>query len=347
LLERLIERDRLVLIAGLIIVIALSWVWLLLGAGMEMNAFQMTGQIAGKSNMAATTPGMDMAMQRAAWSVGYAALMFSMWWVMMIAMMLPSAAPMLLLFARINSKNKAKGAAAKTPVAPTGVFAVGYLIAWGGFSLVATGLQWGLERSGLLSNMLSTTNAWLGAGILIAAGLWQLTPLKAVCLRHCRSPLGFLMAQWRPGWGGGDADGIALRIVLSGVLLVSDGAAVFRWRHEPVLDRGSRGLRTDRKTGALRRTLRPCVGCCSDCLGRLFGGSGRLAGSRNSRNTRLSSSYLRRWVSNSPKPNNRYCRILVSRLRGNDELSNISFWLLVRASPRTAPISLCATISES
>jgi predicted metal-binding membrane protein len=192
-LEQVIERDRIVLVAGLVLVIAMSWVWLLLGAGMDMNAFQMS-ELPDKP--------MKMAMQPAAWTPGYAALMFSMWWVMMIAMMLPSAAPMLLLFARINSKNKAKGAAAKTPVAPTGVFAAGYLIAWGGFSLVATGLQWGLERSGLLSNMLSTTNAWLGAGILIAAGLWQLTPIKAVCLRYCRSPLGYLMSQWRPGWGG-------------------------------------------------------------------------------------------------------------------------------------------------
>ena len=65
--------------------------------------------------------------------------------------------------------------------------------------MLAAGLQWGLERTKLLSPMLETTNMWLGAGILAAAGLWQLTPIKRVCLQHCRSPLRFLLGRWRPG----------------------------------------------------------------------------------------------------------------------------------------------------
>jgi predicted metal-binding membrane protein len=185
LLEALIRRDRLVLVAGMLVVSALAWVWLVLGAGMDMSAIEMT-------RMA----GMDgWMMQPAVWTPVYALLMVSMWWVMMVAMMLPSAAPMLLLFARVNRKDKAAG----PPLMPTGAFAIGYLIAWGGFSVMAAGLQWAFEATRLMSPMLQTANVWLGAAILVGAGLWQLTPLKAMCLRHCRSPLGFLMNNWRTG----------------------------------------------------------------------------------------------------------------------------------------------------
>jgi predicted metal-binding membrane protein len=160
---------------------------LVLGAGTDMTAIEMT-------RMA----GMDgWMMQPAVWTPAYAVLMVSMWWVMMVAMMLPSAAPMLLLFARINRNEKAAG----SPLMPTGAFATGYLLAWGGFSVVATGLQWALEAARLMSPMLllETANVWIGAAILVGAGLWQLTPLKTMCLRHCRSPLGFLMTSWRTG----------------------------------------------------------------------------------------------------------------------------------------------------
>ena len=124
--------------------------------------------------------------------------MFTMWWVMMAAMMLPSAAPILLLFARINRKEKSAG----RPFIPTGIFAAGYLVAWGAFSALATGLQWALERLGLLSPMMVTTSYWLGGAILLTAGVWQLTPIKGICLRHCRSPMGFLVQSWRPGRSG-------------------------------------------------------------------------------------------------------------------------------------------------
>jgi predicted metal-binding membrane protein len=94
-----------------------------------------------------------------------------------------------------NRKDKKAGA----PLVPIVLFAAGYLLVWGGFCAIATALQWGLESARLLSPMLVTTNKWLGAGILIAAGLSQFTPLKAICLRHCRTPLGFLLGSWRPG----------------------------------------------------------------------------------------------------------------------------------------------------
>jgi predicted metal-binding membrane protein len=183
--EAVLRRDRWVLVAALIVVLAIAWGWLLAGAGMEMSAVRMT-------EMA----GMDgWLMQPAQWSPAYAALIFAMWWVMMVAMMLPSAAPMLLLFARVNRADKT----ADAPLKPTLLFATGYLLAWGGFSAIATGLQWGLESARLMSPMLETTNAWLGAAILMAAGLWQLASFKAMCLRHCRTPLSYLVGHWRKG----------------------------------------------------------------------------------------------------------------------------------------------------
>lgn len=116
----------------------------------------------------------------------------------------PERSPILLLFARINRKEKA----ADRPFIPTGIFAAGYLVAWGGFGALATGLQWELERLGPLSPMMVTTDYWLGGTILLAAGVWQLTPIKGTCLRHCRSPMGFLVQSWRPGLGGASRMGL-------------------------------------------------------------------------------------------------------------------------------------------
>jgi len=186
-LEAVLRRDRFVVIGGLVAVILVAWVWIVLGAGTGMSAVAMT-QMAGM-------PGMDMMMERAVWTPAYASLIFAMWWVMMVAMMLPGAAPMVLLFARANRAQKARD----RPYVATGIFAAGYLAAWGGFSALAAGLQWGLEQLDLLSPMMTTTNYWLGGAILVAAGAWQLTPIKGVCLRHCRSPLAFLAQKWRPG----------------------------------------------------------------------------------------------------------------------------------------------------
>jgi len=186
-LENVLRRDRWVVVAALVMVIITAWIWIVFGAGTGITAVAMT-QMAGM-------PDMDTMMQRAVWTLGYAGLIFAMWWVMMVAMMLPSATPMLLLFARANRTQKLRD----RPYVATGFFAAGYLTAWGGFSLLAAGLQWGLEQLDLLGPMMTATNYCLGGAILLAAGLWQLTPLKGVCLRHCRSPLSFLAQQWRPG----------------------------------------------------------------------------------------------------------------------------------------------------
>ena len=182
-LAAVLRRERLVFFAGLGVVLVVAWLWLLSGAGMQMSAVTMP-------RMA----GMDaLLLQQVQWTPGYAVLMFCMWWVMMIAMMLPSAAPVLLLFMRVN-----RGTSASSLV-PTSVFAVGYVLAWGVFSFIATIAQWAMESAKVLSPMLETSNVWLSAGIVVAAGLWQLTPLKRACLRHCRTPLSYLLANWRPG----------------------------------------------------------------------------------------------------------------------------------------------------
>lgn len=182
------RRDRFLAAGALFIVVLLAWVWILTGAGMEMDAVAMTAMA-----------GMDgWLMRPAIWDLGYAAVMFAMWWAMMIAMMTPSAAPMLMLYAKVAGQAQGMRSALTDIL----VFAGGYALAWGLFSAMATGLQWVLEWARLLSPMLATTNVWLGAGLLIAAGAWQLTSLKARCLNQCRSPLSFLLSFWRPGpWG--------------------------------------------------------------------------------------------------------------------------------------------------
>jgi predicted metal-binding membrane protein len=88
------------------------------------------------------------------------------------------------------------------------VFTAGYLVTWGGFSLLAAAAQWGFERVGLLSAMMAITSGWFAGVVLLVAGLYQLTPLKHACLRHCRSPIQFIMQQWRKGAGGAFRMGI-------------------------------------------------------------------------------------------------------------------------------------------
>jgi predicted metal-binding membrane protein len=201
-IETVVKRDRLILIGGLVAVVLLSWVYILVGAGMNMTAFEMTAMSSSSAESSEMAMGdtMDMAraamIQPAVWTPRYATLMFFMWWVMMIAMMLPSASPMILLFASIYRKQKEQGAA----YVPTTVFAAGYLVAWGGFSLLAAAAQWGLEQLGFLSAMMVSTNGLFGGVILIVAGIYQLTPLKHACLSHCRSPVQFITQHWRKAW---------------------------------------------------------------------------------------------------------------------------------------------------
>ena len=190
-LETLLKHDRQIVVAGLMTVIILAWGYILLGGGTGMSVVAMSS-----TPLPGALGGVSAAiLQPADWTFGYALLMFVMWWVMMVAMMLPSAAPMLLLFAGFNRTRQRQG----SPFVPTSVFATGYLVAWGGFSAVAVGLQWGLESLGLLSAMMESTDVLFCAGVLLAAGAYQLTPLKRTCLRHCQNPFRFVTHRWRTG----------------------------------------------------------------------------------------------------------------------------------------------------
>jgi predicted metal-binding membrane protein len=124
-----------------------------------------------------------------------ARIMFAMWWVMMVGMMLPSAAPMILTFATINRKKRERS----QPYVPTTIFALGYLTAWGAFSVFATAAQWGLQQAALLSPMLIANNVYLAGALFVCAGLYQWTPLKHLCLKNCRSPLNYIINSWRNG----------------------------------------------------------------------------------------------------------------------------------------------------
>jgi hypothetical protein len=154
-------------------------------------------------------------------------LVFLMWAIMMVGMMVPSAIPMTMVYAAVVRKAVRQG----TVVPPTFVFVSGYVAMWTLFSVAATLAQWGLDRAALLSPMLVTTSPAIGASLLIAAGVYQLTPFKQACLRRCRCV----------------PDGSGTRSVLSGVLLVADGAALRRRGYEPAVDRGHRDLRTGRE----------------------------------------------------------------------------------------------------
>jgi predicted metal-binding membrane protein len=173
---------------------------LALGRAKPMPMGEVSAAMSGGQMSGAMCDAMSAMATPARWNLEYAGIMVSMWWVMMIAMMLPSAAPMILLYAAIARRQREKGSDA---LLATGIFAWGYVAVWGSFSVIAAALQWGFEAAGILSPMMmSSTSLLFAAAILVAAGLYQLTPAKQACLRHCRGPIQFLMGHWRPGrWG--------------------------------------------------------------------------------------------------------------------------------------------------
>ncbi len=174
-LEATLRRDRYIVAAALLLITALAWVYLLqLAADMDM-------------------PGMDAAdmaamMTPRAWVPADFGFVLVMWIVMMVGMMTPSAAPMILLYARVARQAISQGRS----FAATGWFTAGYLLAWAGFSLAATVLQWQLERLTLLSPMMTSTSNRFNGMVLIAIGVYQWTPWKYACLAACQAPLSFI-----------------------------------------------------------------------------------------------------------------------------------------------------------
>lgn len=172
-------RQRLAVLLGLGAVIVLAWAYVLfMGWGMEHMDV-----------------GMDMALmpRMTDWQPVDLVLVFLMWVVMMVAMMLPSSVPMMLAFSRETRPPAGQGSRR------LGAFVAGYLLVWTVFSLAMTLLQWALLESRLINPMMESRSPLFGGLLLVAAGLFQFTPLKNACLAACRSPLSFLMTEWRPG----------------------------------------------------------------------------------------------------------------------------------------------------
>src|ERR1700751_4259234 len=179
-LEAVLRRDRLVVAGAVGGIVALAWGYVLwLAADTDMGGMDMTGFRMIPAGMGIMAPA------NAPWRAIEFAFVFAMWAVMMVGMMAPSAAPMILMYARVGRQAAAEG----TPFAATGWFAGGYFLAWIGFSLVATVAQWTLERSTLLDVEMASASDALGGAILIAAGVYQWTPLKDVFLTQFQSPL--------------------------------------------------------------------------------------------------------------------------------------------------------------
>lgn len=177
LLTSLHRHDRAIVVALLLGVMMISWLYLLVGVEMPMPEMA----------------GMAMPMAAPDWTVGHFFLMLVMWSAMMAVMMLPSAVPMLLFYDSIARKRSGPA------IGLTILFALGYLVVWLGFSVGAVVLQYALDKANLLSPLMQTTSIVLAGIMLVAAGLYQWTPLKQTCLRRCRSPLDFIMTQWRGG----------------------------------------------------------------------------------------------------------------------------------------------------
>lgn len=164
-------------VAGLVLVTALCWAYLLA--------------------VAATADSMGSALampMTAAWTPREAALMWVMWAVMMAAMMLPSATPMVTAYAATAASPRAAGLRGSTPA-----FVAGYVVVWSGFALAATAAQWALHDLALVDAMGSATSRWLGGAVLLGAGAYQFTHGKRSMLGRCRTPLGFLLNAWREG----------------------------------------------------------------------------------------------------------------------------------------------------
>jgi predicted metal-binding membrane protein len=183
-LEVILKRDRAIVVAGLIGITLLAWGYMVYEAG----AMYHTG-ICSCAGMKMSGP------DTGAWSTATLVPLFLMWAEMMVAMMIPSAAPMILTFAMVNRKRREQ----QRPFVPTGVFVLGYVLVWTVFSAMAALAQWILHAKAMLSPTMVSTSPLLGGALLITAGIFQWTPLKNSCLTHCRSPLSFLMTGWREG----------------------------------------------------------------------------------------------------------------------------------------------------
>jgi predicted metal-binding membrane protein len=168
-------------VALLLLTTSFAWIWIV------VMARDMYGSMTGASAWMMTTQ----------WDARHLLLLWAMWSVMMAAMMLPSAAPLILLYGAAARRSRQPSARRHTYA-----LAAGYLAAWTAFSLLATALQRALATLQLVTPMMEAGSSRVVGALLVLAGVYQWTPLKHACLRACQSPLGFLMARWRDGWSG-------------------------------------------------------------------------------------------------------------------------------------------------
>ena len=195
-LERVLARDRRLIALALAALVVLAWAYLLaLSRQMGDASMSAAASMPGMPEMPGM-PGMSAAGEAA--SLRSFALAALMWWTMMVGMMVPSAAPMILLFGTVQRRQLA----AESPKLRVALFTAGYLAVWAAFSVLAAGAQIALTKLALLAPMDLTVTTRVGAVLVALAGVYQLTPLKNVCLRRCRSPAEFLSSHWRPGNAG-------------------------------------------------------------------------------------------------------------------------------------------------
>ena len=178
------RRERWIIGAALAGIAAVAWTYMI---------HQARGM-----NLGGMSECFGMQMGSAGWSAGSLLPLFLMWAGMMVAMMLPSATPMILTFAAVSRNRRRQ----ERPYVPVAIFVAGYVAIWSAFSALAAFAQWILHRQALLSPAMASSSAWFGGILLIAAGIFQFTPLKHTCLVHCRAPLEFIMTRWREGAGG-------------------------------------------------------------------------------------------------------------------------------------------------
>jgi predicted metal-binding membrane protein len=182
-LETALRWDRVIVASGLAGIAILSWVYLI-SLAQDVRLVDLG------RNMLAAHPEHQGSHELA--------ILCAMWTVMMVAMMVPAVTPTVLMFTRLNRSRHDE----RTPYGETGGFLGGYLVLWAVFSLMAGVAQWALQSAGLIGDGMAPASNVLGGSLLVAAGVYQWTPLKNACLRHCRSPLSFLMTRWKDGTAG-------------------------------------------------------------------------------------------------------------------------------------------------
>jgi len=191
-LEAVLRRDRGIVVASLAAVTMLAWIYLWVLAETMASMASPNGW-----------QGFMLLMPMGRWGLLEYALGFAMWAFMMVGMMIPSAAPMIMLYAKVARRKPSRGTSPdNTALACTATFAAGYLLIWGVFSLIAAVVQGMLVDWALVTATMTSASTILAGAVFILAGCYQWMPLKRACLTHCRSPIWFLSQRWRPGRSG-------------------------------------------------------------------------------------------------------------------------------------------------